>query len=149
MKVIFTDSVTGVAVKGDSKNVKPGFYRNFLQPRKKAIPATEEALKAWDERRKKMMIEREQLRSHIEELKRRLTNNKVYVEKKVTAKGTLYGGVKAADIVKAIKEQCTIDVPETAVVMPNAIKKLGAYELKLNLGEGIETTIPVEVIEKK
>lgn len=149
MKVIFTDNVAGVATKGDSKNVKPGFYRNFLQPRKKAIPATEEALKAWDERRKKMMIEREQLRSHIEELKRRLTNNKVYVEKKVTAKGTLYGGVKAADIVKAIKEQCTIDVPETAVVMASAIKKLGAYELKLNLGEGIETTIPVEVIEKK
>lgn len=149
MKVIFTQSMQGVATKGDVKNVKPGFFRNYLLPFKKATPATEAALKQWEELRKKIMIEREELMKKLEEMKRRFAETKLYIEKKITKKGTLYGGVKAADVVSAIKGQLSMDIPENAVVIKKAIKTAGTANIQLKLGEGIEIMVPVEVLEKK
>lgn len=149
MKVIFTDSVKGVALKGDTKNVKRGFFRNYLLPRGKAVLATNALVKEWEERRKRMMIAKEELRAKLEETKARLAGAKLKIEKKVTAKGTLYGGVKAADIVKALKSSLKLEMPETAVVFGAPIKAVGEYEVKLNLGEGVEATVLVTVIEKK
>lgn len=149
MKVIFLDKVTGVGSKGDIKNVKGGFYRNFLQPRQLAIKATEPALKEWEERRKRSAIQKEELRLKFEEIKRRLEGAKIRVEKKVTAKGTLYGGLKPADIAKALKEQINVEIPAGAVLLDAAIKAAGMYEVKLNLGEGVETKVTVDVSKKE
>ncbi|MBI2639244.1 50S ribosomal protein L9 [Candidatus Peregrinibacteria bacterium] len=149
MKVIFTDHVPGVAHRGDVKNVRGGFFRNYLMPYKKAVPATEHLLKDWEERRKRMLIEKEQLKTKLEETMRRLAGAKAKIEKKVTKKGTLYGGIKAKDITAALKEQFKLEVPETAVVLTDHIKAVGTFDVKLNFGEGVETIVPVEVVEKK
>lgn len=149
MKVIFTDKVPGVASRGDIKNVRGGFFRNYLLPYKKAVPATASLLKEWEERRKHMLIEKEQLKAKLEETMRRLAGAKAKIEKKVTKKGTLYGGVKAKDIVGALKEQFQLEVPETAVVLADHIKAVGIFEVKLNFGEGVETVVPVEVVAKE
>lgn len=148
MKVIFTDNVQGVAVKGDVKNVRNGFYRNFLQPRHKAVPATENLLSQWEERRKKILIEKEHLRSKLEEMKGRLAEGRLKIEKKVTAKGTLYGGLKAADIAKAVKEQLNMELSEEAIILDAPIKSAGTYEVKLHLGENINVALPLEVVKK-
>lgn len=147
MKVIFTQSVPGVAVKGDVKNVRGGFFRNYLLPYNKAVLGTATLLKQWEGRRQKMLIEKQELKGKIEETMRRLGSAKVRVEKKITAKGTLYGGVKALDIVKAVKDQLSLDVPEEAVVLKSAIKTVGAYELTLNLGDGVTANLQLEVAE--
>lgn len=148
MKVIFTENVPGVALKGDVKRVKNGFFRNFLLPRSKAIPATESLLAEWEERRKRLVIAKEQLRSKLEETKKRLAGAKFRIEKKVTAKGTLYGGVKAADITKVLRAECSIEVPESAVIIDKPIKAVGTYEIRINFGEGVETLVSVEVVQK-
>ncbi len=135
-------------MKGDVKNVKNGFFRNFLLPYKKAVLATGNLLKDWEDKRKKVMIEREELRGKLEEIKRRAEGAKVKIEKKITTKGTLYGGVKEADIAAAIKDQLNLDIPASAVVLDKAIKAIGTYEIKLNFGEGIEATVPVEITKK-
>lgn len=149
MKVIFTDNVNGVAYKGDVKAVKDGYYRNFLQPNHKAIPATTGNLREWEELRKGLMIQKEQLKAKLEETQKRLSAGALTIHKKVTAKGTLYGGVKASDIVTAIAEMLKLEIPVGAVEMPEQIKKLGTYTLKLNLGEGVQANLPIEVVEKK
>lgn len=149
MKVIFTDNVPGVASKGDAKNVKNGFFRNYLQPYKKAVIATEAVSKEWEERRKHMLIAKEQLKAKLEEIKQRLAGDKLRIGKKITKKGTLYGGIKAVDISNAIKAQFNVEIPAAAVVIDKPIKAVGVADIKLNLGEGVETSLPVEIVEKK
>lgn len=149
MKVIFTDHVPGVASRGDIKNVRNGFFRNYLMPYKKAVLATEPLLKDWEERRKRILIEKGQLKAKLEETMRRLAGAKAKIEKKVTKKGTLYGGVKTKDIAAAIKEQFQLEVPETAVVLTDHIKSVGTFDVKLNFGEGVEAVVPVEVVAKE
>lgn len=148
MKVIFTDNVSGVATKGTIKNVRNGFFRNYLLPFKKAVLATEPLVKRWEELRKQIMIGKENLLKQIEELKRRFEGARVKIEKKVTKKGTLYGGVKPADVIAAVKTMLNIDLPVESVVIATPIKTVGAFEIKINLGEGVATTLPIEVIEK-
>ena len=149
MKVIFTDKVQGVAARGDIKNVKPGFYRNYLQPYKKAVAATDALLQQWEQQRKRMMIEKEQLRAKLEETKRRLEGITVKIEKKVTKKGTLYGGVKAADIAHAITQQLKLEIPVEAVVLGQHVKAVGAYEVELNFGDNVKSSVKIEIVEKK
>lgn len=136
-------------MRGDVKNVKPGFFRNYLLPFRKAVPATDSLLKQWEEIKKKMLIEKENMKEKLEEMKRRFAETRLFIEKKVTKKGTLYGGVKTADVVRAVKEQLNIDIPEASVTMEKAIKTVGQCEVVVKLGEGIEMKIPVEVLEKK
>jgi len=149
MKVIFLDSVQGVAAKGETKNVKDGYFRNFLQPRKKAVIATEAVVKIWEEKRKQMLIEKEQLKGQLEEMKRRFEGIKVKVEKKITKQGTLYGGVKGGDIANAVKAQFNVEIPAEAIIIPKQIKAVGAYDVKISLGEGVETGLQIEVVERK
>mgnify|MGYP001610279057 CR=1 FL=1 len=148
MKVIFTDNISGVASRGDIKNVKNGYYRNFLNRFAKAVPATKGNLKEWEDKRKKVVIDKEQLKGKLEEIKRRLNEVKLKIEKKVTAKGTLYGGVKASDVVAAIKGQFNIEVPEESVIFESPIKAVGTYNIRLNFGENVETALPLEVVQK-
>lgn len=149
MKVIFTENVQGVAGRGDVKNVKGGFYRNFLMPFKKAVPANQSMLKEWEERRKIIMIEREEMKKQLEEIKRRITGGAITVMKKVTKKGTLYGGIKAAEVAELIKKEFKVDVPESAVKIKAGIKAVGSYEMPIHLGEGVDTTITLKIVEKE
>ncbi|MBP9718527.1 50S ribosomal protein L9 [Candidatus Gracilibacteria bacterium] len=148
MKVIFTESVTGVASKGEIKNVKEGYYRNFLQPKKKAVLASVKMLAMWEEKRKQIMIEKEELKTQFEEMKRRIGGGHIRIEKKVTKAGTLYGGVKHSDIVEAIKTHLKLEVAADSIVMKTPIKQVGQHEITIKLGEGIETTLPIEVVSK-
>jgi large subunit ribosomal protein L9 len=149
MKVIFLDHVKGVASRGDVKNVKPGFFRNYLLPYQKAVAATDPLLKEWEERRKRMLIAKEQLKAKLEETMDRLKGTKLTLAKKVTKKGTLYGGVKPREVVAALKEQLKLEVPETAVILTDHIKSVGTFDVKLNFGEGVEAVVPVEVVAKE
>ena len=69
-------------------------------------------------------------------------------EKKVTKKGTLYGGIKASDVAELIKKEFKVDVPETAVKIKAVIKSVGTYETPIHLGEGVDTTVTLKVVEK-
>ena len=148
MKVIFTDDVKSVASAGDAKNVKDGFFRNYLLPRKKAVIATEHLLKQWEQRRKKLLIAKEQLHAKFKEAKQRLEGAVLKIAKKVTKKGTLYGGVKPADIAKEIQEQLNIEIQPSAVIIDQPIKTVGKFDIKLDFGEGIMANVSVEVEEK-
>ena len=149
MKVIFTDNVPGVALKGDVKGVRNGYFRNYLLPFSKAVPETEPLMRDWEERKKKMMIDQQQLMAQWDETKRRLADVKLNLVKKVTNKGTLYGGVKAKDVTTALMSQCHVEVPESAVMFEAPIKSVGDYHIVLKLAEGVEARVAVEVKAKE
>ncbi len=148
MKVIFTATVKDVALKGDIKNVSEGYFRNYLMPRELAVHATDNALRAWETRRKELMLERENLVKQFDEMKRRLADGKVVIEKKVTSKGTLYGGIKPGDVARAIKESMKVDITEEMISVPDHIKAVGMYSVGIKLGEGVSTQLDIEVVKK-
>ena len=98
MKVIFTDTVKGVAFKGDVRTVKPGHFRNYLLPQGKAVVATPHTLGLWNKKRSEFLMEKEQVERQAVEVKERLASIALTIEKKVTTKGTLYSAITEKDI---------------------------------------------------
>src|SRR3989338_9973630 len=110
MKVIFTENVSGVAFKGDVKNVRPGFFRNYLLPYGKGVLADAKQLRMWDKKRQEIVMEKERVKEQAETVKGMLETVTLTIAKKVTSKGTLYSAITPKDIVVALKKQGKIEV---------------------------------------
>ena len=61
MQVVFIQNVKGIAQKGDIKNVKEGYFKNYLYPNKLAVIGTADKLKQAEEMRKKQVVEKERI----------------------------------------------------------------------------------------
>lgn len=145
MEVIFIESVKGVALKGDIKNVKRGFFRNYLLPYGKALLATESAKRMWEKIRQKMLLEKETLKAKAAEVKERLEGKTFVIKKKATKKGTLYKAISPADLIKIILEQAKVEIGKDMCKFNENIKKIGAFEVDLILTPDVQVKINVEV----
>ena len=146
MKVIFNVDVKGQGKKGEIKNVSDGYARNFLLPKKLAVPATADNINTFKlqekARREREAAEREEALA----LSRKLRESSVRVSARAGSGGKLFGAVTSKEISAAIKEQLGYDIPKTKLVC-DSIKAFGEYEVKCKLGYEISGTLKVEVVE--
>jgi large subunit ribosomal protein L9 len=145
LEVVLNKSVQGVGVRGDIKRVKPGYFRNFLQPRGLAMPATDSLRKLWKERRSKLEVEKAELKNRAEELKTILEAKEFTISAKATDKGTLYSAIHEDDIANMIAEQTDVTLDPTLMKLGTQVKKIGEVKLPVLLGEGVEVTLTVDV----
>jgi large subunit ribosomal protein L9 len=147
MKVIFQQDVKGQGKKGELAEVSEGYARNYLLPRKLAIPATADNLNAMKlkEQAKAAMIEKEkqQALEHAEKLK----SCEVTVKAKSGGKGKLFGAVTAMEISEALKSQHGIELEKNRILLTEHIKTYGTFEVKCKLGHEISGTIKINVVE--
>jgi large subunit ribosomal protein L9 len=143
MKVILLQDVKNLGEKGDSKDVADGFARNFLFPQKMAELATDGALqKSQLEKTKEAQVQEEALKK-IQELADSLAGNEIVIKAKAK-KGKLFGAISKKKIIKELEKK-EIKIAEEAIALKEAIKEIGDYEIKVELGHGIETTFNLKI----
>ena len=146
MKVILQKDVKGQGKKGQLVEVSDGYARNFLLPKKLAVPATADninTVKLQEKaRREKEAAQREEALA----LSKKLRDSSVKVTAKSGAGGKLFGSVTTKEISAAIKEQLGYEIPKTKLVC-DPIKAFGMYEVKCKLGYEISGVLKVEVVE--
>lgn len=132
MKVILIKDVKGIGRAHDAVEAKDGHALNYLIPKKLALAATPTAVKE-AELRRKQSLERAKLDDAL------LTQNiaalveaHVVIKVKANEKGHLYDAVGESDIVKAVKEQTRIDLPEDAIKLEKPIKELGTFDISVS-----------------
>ncbi|MDD3607747.1 MAG: 50S ribosomal protein L9 [Candidatus Moranbacteria bacterium] len=147
MKVVLMKNIDKLGKTGDIKEVADGFARNFLIPNQIAKPATEkaqaEAQKILEEKAKK---EEERLQL-IQEFADRIDGKEILIKSKAK-EGKLFGAIKAADIIKAIKEDPKIEINENNIKIKEPIKEIGEYSLKVELEHGLEADIKLIIEEE-
>lgn len=135
MKVILIKDVKGVGRAHDEIEAKDGHALNYLIPSKLAIPATPTAMKEAELRRKQVtdrsLIDASLLVQNLATL----AETRVVIKMKANEKGHLYDAVGADDIVKAVKEQAHIDLPEGVIKLEKPIKELGMFDVPVSAGE--------------
>lgn len=145
MKVIFLKDVRGVGQHGDIKNVADGYAGNFLFPQKLAEPATEEKVKKLEttkqEREAELQKQEEALDTNIKALRGKV----VKISARATEKGGLFKSITLQDIVRAIKNEHGIEIPESSVVLPQPIKTTGEHIVTLQ-NKTQKTDIGVAVV---
>ena len=149
MKVILQQDVRGQGKKGQLIEVAEGYARNFLLPRKLAVPATADAVNTMKLKEKAKKAEDARLKAEAEAVVEQLKNAPVKVTARAGANGKLFGAVTSKEVSDALKEQHGIDLAKQKIVMDEPIKAYGSYELKAKLGFEVSGTIYVMVVEGK
>ncbi|MFB3881808.1 MAG: 50S ribosomal protein L9 [Armatimonadota bacterium] len=145
MKVILLADVHGVGEAGAVENVADGYARNFLFPRKLAIPASEGSLKNLDHHR--TTIRRRQAReaSSAQALAERLSQITLKLKAKAGEAGKLYGSVTHAEVAEALAADHGLTVDRRAITFPYPIRTVGQHEASIHLHKGVDATLRVEV----
>ena len=149
MKVILQQDVKGQGKKGQMVEVSEGYARNFLLPRKMAIPATADAINTMNLKEKARKAEEARLKAEAEDIAEKLKECQVKLTAKAGAGGKLFGAVTTKEISEGLQKQYGIDVPKQKLVLEEPIKAFGNYEIKARLGFEVTATVYVSVFEEK
>ena len=149
MKVILQQDVKGQGKKGQLVEVAEGYARNFLLPRKLAVPATADAMNTMRLQEKAKRAEEARLRAEAVENAEKLKNAPVKIAARAGANGKLFGAVTSKEVSDALQAQYGIELGKQKIVMDEPIKAYGSYQLKAKLGFEVSGTIYVMVVEGK
>lgn len=145
MKVILSKDVPGTGKAGEVKDVADGYARNYLLPRKLAIPATGGALKNVEQKRaseqKKAAAEEAAARALAE----RLTAAPVVLTAKVGDQGRLYGSITSGDIAEQLSAQLGQPIDKRRIELAEPIKQLGTFEVTIRLHRAVTAAVKVDI----
>jgi large subunit ribosomal protein L9 len=147
MKVVFLENVEGTAQVGEVKDVKNGFARNYLLPRKLAAPAVEPYLTRAQARAVRAAREQESLDRDAQAIAERIEGKRIRIAARVGEQGKLYGSVTSVHIANEVAQLIgQQEFDHRKVLLPEAIKEVGAQPVRLRLTRNVEATVEVEVV---
>ena len=149
MKVILQQDVKGQGKKGQLIEASDGYARNFLLPRKLAVPATAENLNTMKQQEKAKKAQEAAEKAEAQAVAEKLKEAVVKLTAKAGSGGRLFGAVTSKEISDALKEQYGLDVPKQKLVLEEPIKAFGSYQIKAKLGFEVTGTVYVSVFEEK
>jgi len=145
VKLILQQEVKTLGKKGDVIEVSEGYARNFLLPRKLAIPATtgnvNAAQQQKDSEARKVKRLLDEARLHAAQI----AKLKVTVAVKTGEGGRLFGSVTSKDIADALKSQHGVELDKRKIEIKDALKALGTYPVTIKLHPEVSAQIEVQV----
>lgn len=145
MKVILKQDVKGLGRKDDLVNVSDGYARNFLFPRGLAVEANESNLNIVKTRKEAEKSKKDRELAQARKLAEELRNVEVVIRAKTGENGKLFGSITSKDISDKLKEDFRLDIDRKKIVMPDAIKSTGAYELDVKLYPEVSGRLKVRI----
>jgi len=144
MDVILLERVEKLGGIGDVVSVKPGFARNYLLPRKKALRANEANRKVFEANRAQIEADNAARRSTAETDAKGVDGKSVTLIRQASNTGQLYGSVSVRDIADALAAEGT-KVQKNQIVLDKPIKAIGVNTVKVALHPEVSVTITVNV----
>lgn len=142
MKVIFIKDVKGQGKKGEIKEVKDGYAKNFLIKNGYAVQETKESLKALERDNKRKEQEDETKKAEANKLKKEIEKEKLSFTIKTGEGDKVFGSIS----VKQIKEKLEkYNLDKKQLIIKNPISSLGFHEIEINLYKDITAKLKIEV----
>ncbi len=144
MKVILTSDVEKIGSLGDVIEVKKGFARNFLMPRKLAVEVSAHNLTLMENRKKKHQKKLELEKISAIEQKQKFEGVAIIIRKKAGENDVLFGSVTTAEIEKELAAK-GLSVEKKKIHLEEPIKRLGEFTAKIKLFKDVEAVIQIAV----
>jgi large subunit ribosomal protein L9 len=144
MEVILRDHVDNLGDRGDIVKVADGYARNYLLPRKLALPATPANMKIVERQRKIADAREASERSDAEGLAARLTQAECVMARRVGEHDALYGSVTAADIAEDLGSK-GFEIDKRKIQLDEPIKTVGEFTVPIKLYRGVVAQLRVRV----
>ena len=144
MKVILQNDVMHLGRAGDVVRVKSGFARNYLLPRKLALPVHSQSVKEWNHKKKIAELKAKKAQMTRDEVAKKLNGHKVSIKKMGTPNGKLFGSVSAFEIASTLKSN-GFHIDKKFIQIKNPIKTVGSYKIQIDFGKDTKAEMEVSV----
>jgi large subunit ribosomal protein L9 len=149
MKIAFLEDVPNVAKAGDIKEVADGYARNYLMPKKLAIPAGPGIASTIEAQRHSQSRKEAQREADLVALGQKLEGTEIIIKAKAGSKDRLYGAITTAEIATQLESQAGITIDKKKIELAEPIRKLGSHQISVKLGHEISPNITVTVAAKE
>ena len=148
MKVILLEDVKSLGKKGEIVNVNDGYARNFILPKKLGLEATSKNLN--DLKLQKQNDEKvaEEKLDAAKALAEEIKEKSITVKIQAGVEGKVFGSISSKEIATEAKKQLNMDIDKKKIVIPDAIKSLGTYNVNIKLHKDVTATLTVKVEAK-
>lgn len=145
MKVILLQDIKGLGKEGEIANVKDGYARNFLLPRKLVAEATEGNLRALAEQKVSQELKWQQEIDEAKDIATKLGESPIEITAKAGEGGKLFGSVTSKDLAEALEKQHKIKIDRRKIVLPEPIRELGIRDVEVKLHTGAVGKLKVNI----
>ena len=145
MKLILTQEVTGLGTPGDVVDVKAGYGRNYLVPRRLAMPWTRGSEQQIEMIKRARSAREIRSLDDAREAASRLSGLKVRLQTRAGQGGRLFGSVSTADIAAAVRSAGGPELDRRKIEVANPIKTIGSHRVAVRLHPEVSATLDVEV----
>jgi large subunit ribosomal protein L9 len=145
MEIILLERVVNLGTIGDVVNVKNGYARNFLLPRKKAIRATKVNKDLFEKQKAEIEAKNAAAKAAAEELALSFTDISAILVRQAGDDGRLYGSVTNKEIAEAIALKAGVNVAASMIILASKIKDIGSYNVEIELHPEVKVSVNVVV----
>ena len=145
--ILLLEPVTGLGGEGDKVSVKAGYARNFLLPRKMALPVNRANQKYIDALQKRRAEREAQELGNAQELAAKIEKVGIAIAVKTGEGGKMFGSVTAQDLVDRLKED-GIEVERKQLNLYTPVKSLGKHTTKVKLHPEVSAEFDWEVVSE-
>ena len=146
MQIILREDVEKVGLRGEVVDVAPGFARNYLLPRRLAEPASAGRVVEIEKLATNRSRHEAQTFEQAQELVQKLESAEFRFDVQAGETGTLFGSVTATDIADRIWETQRVRIDRRKLDLPESIKRIGRYQVPLELFTDVTATLRVAVV---
>lgn len=144
MQVILLERISKLGQMGDVVDVKPGYARNFLLSKGKALNATEDNIEAFKLKKTELETKNLETKTEAEAVASKIDGKSFTVIRQASDSGSLYGSVTPRDATEAAVNGGFL-INKSQVALDRPIKELGVHQIKVSLHPEVETTFSLNV----
>ncbi len=148
MEVILREDVEKLGARGQVIKVADGYARNYLLPKRLAVPATEANKKIVEQERLAHLRREAKEKADAEDLAKLISGVTVVLRQKAGEQEQLFGSVTAKDISESLAKQ-NFEIDRRKIQLDNPIKQLGEYKVPIRLHREVIAEIAVQVIKEE
>lgn len=145
MKVILLRDFLHLGRRGEEKEVKPGYARNYLFPNEMAVLANDANRNWFQQQKKKIDARAAKEREVAETMAKEIAGISISIAKRVGASETLYGSVTASDVAELLEEK-GVKVNKRRINLIGGIKTLGEHQVEIDLHHDVTVPVTVHVV---
>ncbi len=145
MELILKETIDSLGREGDVVRVKPGYARNYLLPKGKAVQATKENIAVLEQNKAEIQARLDEQHKKAEALFKKLTDITLEFEELAGEDDKLFGSVTASDIYEKLLAR-KIEVEKRNILLPEALKTLGERKISIKVGFDLEAEITINVL---
>jgi large subunit ribosomal protein L9 len=145
MKVILREDIQGLGRSGEMVEVREGYGRNFLLPRKAAVLANERNVKQLEHDKRVIAARQAKLKAAAGDVAAVLNKTDVKIARKVGEQDKLFGSVTALDIAEVLNAK-GVKIDRRAIALAEPIRTVGTFEVDVKLHHEVVGKVKVEVV---